>query len=76
MAISQDLLNILRCPMDRRSRLIAEGDHLRCERCALVFPVQDGFAKMIVEEAGLPAGCSTLEQLPCQQERASSPPIS
>ncbi len=75
MAISQDLLDILRCPMDRQSRLTAEGDHLLCARCALVFPVQDGFAKMIVEEAGLPAGCSSLDQLPCQQERASSPPI-
>jgi uncharacterized protein len=75
MPISQDLLDMLRCPMDGHSRLIAEGEQLLCSRCRLVFPIQDGFAKMIVEEAGLPAGCSSLDQLPCQQGRAPSAPI-
>ncbi len=72
--INQELLNILRCPMDprRAARLIEEGDRLVCERCRLRYKIKDGFPVMIVEEAELPAGCSSLDQLPCQHETAPS----
>ena len=67
--IAQDLLEILRCPMDpSRTRLTLEGEHLLCQRCGLKFPVKDGFPVLIAEEAELPAGCSGLDQLPCQRE--------
>lgn len=66
--ISADLLSILRCPhrpSDTRLRL--EGDRLVCERCRLRFPIKDGFPVLIVEEAELPAGCASLQELPCQK---------
>ena len=73
--LSPELLDILRCPLDRHSRLAEDGERLVCTRCGLKFPVKDGFATMIVEEAELPAGCAALDQLPCQREPApSSPP--
>ena len=67
--ISQNLLAILRCPLNPSStRLLAKEDHLECERCALRFLIKDGFPILVVEEAVLPAGCESVSQLPCQCE--------
>ena len=67
--ISQDLLDILRCPLSpSNTRLRQEDDHLVCERCALRFQIKDGFPILVVEEAELPAGCESVSQLPCQQQ--------
>jgi len=67
--ISKELLDILRCPMDpSHSAVELEGDdRLVCVRCRLRFPIKDGFPVMIVEEAELPAGCRSLQDLPCQR---------
>jgi hypothetical protein len=71
--ISQELLDILRCPRDpSRTRLTLEGDHLVCDRCRLQFKIKDGFPVLIVEEAELPPGCDSLEQLPCHREQKKS----
>jgi uncharacterized protein YbaR (Trm112 family) len=68
--IAEDLLNILRCPLDpSKTRLKPDGDHLRCERCSLRFRIQDGFPILVVEEAELPPGCESIGQLPCQVEK-------
>jgi uncharacterized protein len=71
--ISQELLEILRCPLSPgKARLLLEENHLSCERCALRFKINDGFPILVVEEADLPAGCTSLAQLPCQKEEAST----
>lgn len=71
--ISQNLLDILRCPMDpSHTRLSLDNDRLVCQRCSLRFKVKDGFPVLIVEEAELPPGCASLEQLPCQREKKGS----
>lgn len=65
--ISQDLLDILRCPMDpSHTRLALEENSLVCERCKTRFKIKDGFPVLVIEEAELPAGCASIEQLPCQ----------
>ena len=65
--ISQDLLDILRCPLNpSQARLRLQGENLECERCALRFKIRDGFPVLVVEEAELPAGCESMSQ-PCQQ---------
>jgi uncharacterized protein YbaR (Trm112 family) len=70
--IHPELLAILRCPLNpSRTRLVLEGDRLVCERCALKFPIRDGFPVLVVEEAELPPGCESLRQLPCQCETKS-----
>jgi uncharacterized protein YbaR (Trm112 family) len=70
--IKQDLLDILRCPMDpSHTRVRLEGDRLLCERCALKFRIKDGFPVLVVEEAELPPGCACLADLPCQRESKS-----
>jgi uncharacterized protein YbaR (Trm112 family) len=73
--ISPELLEILRCPMDpsRTTHLLLEDASLVCERCRLRFKIQDGFPVLVVEEAELPPGCESLNQLPCQREAAAAP---
>jgi uncharacterized protein len=68
--ISQELLAILRCPMDpeRKTSLVQETERLLCPRCGLKFKIKDGFPVLVVEEAELPPGCESLAQLPCQRE--------
>lgn len=67
--ISQELLDILRCPMDpSNTRLTLEGDRLVCQRCALKFKIKDGLPILVAEEAELPPECAALEQLPCQKK--------
>lgn len=68
--ISQDLFDILRCPLDpSHTRLSLENDALFCQRCRLKFAIKDGFPNMVVEEAELPPGCESISQLPCQREK-------
>ena len=67
--ISQDLLDILRCPLKpTTARLRLEKDHLECDCCALRFKIKDGFPILVVEEADLPAGCASISDLPCQRK--------
>jgi len=67
--ISQELLDLLRCPLDPgQTRLESGTDGLVCQRCRLTFPVREGIPSMLVEEAILPAGCANLADLPCQKK--------
>lgn len=68
--ISEDLLSILRCPLNPgQAQLILDGAHLVCEQCRLRFPIKDGFPVLIVEEAELPPDCESTADLPCQKAR-------
>ena len=60
--IDPDLLDMLRCPLTR-SRLRLEGDFLVAEVGGLGYPVRDGIPVMLIEEAKLPAGVSSLDEL-------------
>ena len=71
--INSEFLEILRCPLNpSRTRLLAQDGKLVCERCALRFPIKDGFPGLVAEEAELPPGCENLADLPCQQNSASA----
>jgi uncharacterized protein YbaR (Trm112 family) len=68
--IDPTLLAILRCPMDpSNTALTVEDELLVCSRCRVTFPNRDGFAALLIEEAQLPQGCTSVDQLPCQRER-------
>lgn len=60
--IDPDLLDILRCPLTR-SRLRQEGDFLIAEVGGLAYPVRDGIPVMLIEEAKLPSGVASLDEL-------------
>lgn len=54
-AISQDLLDILVCPVchNRLTPVLntSTGEGLRCGKCRLVYPVREGIPVMLVDEA-------------------------
>jgi uncharacterized protein YbaR (Trm112 family) len=60
--LDPELLEILRCPLTR-SRLRREGDFLVAEVGGLAYPVRDGIPVMLIEEAKLPAGVASLDEL-------------
>jgi uncharacterized protein YbaR (Trm112 family) len=68
--ITPEMLEILRCPMDpkREARLVAEESRLVCSRCGLQFRIREGFASLLIDEATLPDGCTSPNQLPCQRK--------
>jgi len=59
--VDPDLLSVLRCPLTR-SPLRQEGDFLVAEVGGLAYPVRDGIPVMLVEEAKLPPGISSLDE--------------
>jgi uncharacterized protein len=61
-AFDSSLLTILRCPLTR-SPLRQEGDWLVAEVGGLRYPIRDGIPVMLVEEAKLPPGIESLEEL-------------
>jgi uncharacterized protein YbaR (Trm112 family) len=60
--LDADLLRLLRCPLTR-SPLRLEGDHLVATVGGLKYPIRDGIPVMLVEEAVLPEGVKSLEEL-------------
>ena len=52
MAVSQELLDILVCPLDKAPlQLQADQSGLKCEKCHRVYPIKDDIPVMIIEEA-------------------------
>lgn len=60
--IDAELLELLRCPLTR-SPLRQQGDFLVAEVGGLMYPVRDGIPVMLMEEAKLPAGVASLDEL-------------
>ena len=52
MAISQDLLEILVCPLCKATlELKPDNSGLKCAQCKRVYPVRDDIPVMLVDEA-------------------------
>ena len=52
MAVSQELLDILVCPLCRTPvKLTADQQGLKCATCKRVYPVRDDIPVMLVDEA-------------------------
>ncbi|HSU68682.1 MAG TPA: Trm112 family protein [Tepidisphaeraceae bacterium] len=63
--IEPELLEILRCPLTL-SKLRPEGEFLVAEVGGLAYPVRDGIPVMLMEEAKLPPGVGSLDELKAQ----------
>jgi uncharacterized protein len=68
--VTPELLEVLRCPMDpkREAKLVLEDTRLVCSHCRLQYRIREGFPSLLVEEATLPEGVSSPNQLPCQRK--------
>jgi uncharacterized protein len=52
MAISQELLDLLVCPICKTPvELTPDETGLRCATCRIIYPIRDGFPVMIRDEA-------------------------
>jgi uncharacterized protein YbaR (Trm112 family) len=52
MAISQDLLEILVCPVCKAEVVLkSDGSGLKCVECKRVYPVRDDIPIMLVDQA-------------------------
>lgn len=55
MAVSQELLDILVCPLCKVSvKLVDDDTGLKCEECERVYPIKDDIPVMLVDEATVP----------------------
>jgi len=56
MAVSQELLDILVCPLDKTPvKLTADKQGLKCPACKRVYPIRDDIPVMLVDEARVEA---------------------
>ena len=56
MAVPQDLLDILVCPVCKVPvRLTPDGQGLKCATCRRVYPIKDDIPDMIIEDATVEA---------------------
>ena len=56
MAVSQELLDILVCPLDKTPvKLTPDGQGLKCSQCHRVYPIQDDIPVMLIDEATIEA---------------------
>ena len=54
MALSQELLDILACPICKVGvHLTSDKSGLECEQCHRIYPIRDDIPVMLVEEAKL-----------------------
>ncbi len=52
MAVSQDLLDLLVCPVCKASLTLTEDQQgLKCSECRRVYPIRDDIPVMLVDEA-------------------------
>ena len=60
--LDPELVALLRCPLTH-SKLRQEGDFLVAEVGGLAYAVKDGIPVMLIEEAKLPEGVGSIEEL-------------
>ena len=60
--IDEEFLEIVRCPLTH-SRLKRDGDFLVAEAGGLRYPIRDGIPVLLAEEAQLPPGVASLDEL-------------
>ena len=65
MPFDERLLNYLRCPVTH-SKLRRDGDWLVAERSGLAYPIRDGIPVLLIEEARLPEGVKSIDELRSQ----------
>ena len=52
MAIAQELLEILVCPVCKTPvALVPDGSGLKCPKCRVIYPIRDDIPVMMPEEA-------------------------
>jgi uncharacterized protein YbaR (Trm112 family) len=70
--INQRFLELLRCPIGN-GPLVLRDEKLVCTRCGIAFPIRDGIPVLLLEEAELPAGVFSIDDVRCLPPDSSRP---
>jgi uncharacterized protein len=65
--INNEMLKDLVCPIGK-FELILEGDYLVCSNCGAKFPIVDDIPVLILDDAILPDGITSPEELKCMKK--------
>lgn len=68
--VNEHLLSLLVCPLGKEP-LRRTNDSLVCTRCGLRFAIRDDIPNMLIDEAKLPVGCASIEELNCIKSGSS-----
>ena len=66
--MDESVLKYIRCPLGK-AKLNYTGGYLECSDCGVKFSVNDNIPSLIIEEAMLPEGVSSICELNCQKSK-------
>jgi len=69
--MNSELLDLVVCPLGKKP-LRREGEFLVCTNCGLKYSLEPGFPVLLPEEAVLPDGIESFEELPCYTDRGET----
>jgi len=65
--MNSEIINDIVCPVGKKE-LTLEKDFLVCTYCSVKFPVKDGIPVLIIDEAILPEGIKSVNELKCMMQ--------
>lgn len=65
--LSDSIINDLVCPIGKYP-LRADGDMLVCTNCNAKFPVKDNIPLLLIDDAILPVGVNSINDLKCYKQ--------
>jgi len=66
--MDESVLKYICCPLGK-AKLHYSGEFLECSNCGVKFSVTDNIPSLIIEEAVLPEGVSSINELNCQKSK-------
>lgn len=63
--IDPKILESLSCPLGKNPLKVVDENTLECTNCGLKFPVKDGIPVLLLDQATLPEGVSSISELKC-----------
>ena len=63
--IDPKVLETLSCPLGKNPLKAVNENTLECTNCGLQFPIKDGIPVLLLDQAKLPEGVSSISELKC-----------
>ena len=63
--IDPKVLETIRCPLGKSELAVENENTIVCTNCGLKFPIRDGVPVLLLDQAKLPEGVSSISELKC-----------
>jgi len=63
--IDPKVLETIRCPLGKKEFAVENENTIVCTYCGLKFPIKDGVPVLLLDQAKLPEGVSSMSELKC-----------